>query len=373
MKNKKIRLIILMIIIMILTQFTKVNAHSVDLDPKSLITMPSLIYNGSGKINISSTVTDYKLYFQAVKMEISAYEEINTSKTAGEEKIKTIENEYKALKPGMDNAEEAYNQAYTAYSNGLKNAELSKDELEKLKTNYEEAKTNYEAKVKEYNEKIDEYNNVVNEVNTKIKELTPMYDESNWTETADNNISVDTTKFSGKEPYVIWAKLVTGSETYYDECIYTMEGSKAVEIDVTGISLDKTTLSLTEGSSYTLTATITPTDATNKNVIWESDNESVATVNDGKVTSKSVGTAKITATTKDGNFKAICTVTVTENTVNKDNNQQNNNSQIIKTEDNTTINSKLPRAGISEIAVGVILVLAIVGIVFYKKYKYLDI
>ena len=47
MKNKKIVLIIL-VIIMILTQFTKVNAHSVDLDPKSLITMPSLIYNGSG-------------------------------------------------------------------------------------------------------------------------------------------------------------------------------------------------------------------------------------------------------------------------------------------------------------------------------------
>ena len=109
MKNKKIILIILMIIIMILTQFTKVNAHSVDLDPKSLITMPSLIYNGSGKINISSTVTDYKLYFQAVKMEISTYEEINTSKTTGEEKLKTIENEYKALKPGMDNAKEAYN------------------------------------------------------------------------------------------------------------------------------------------------------------------------------------------------------------------------------------------------------------------------
>lgn len=372
MKNKKIVLIIL-VIIMILTQFTKVNAHSVDLDPKSLITMPSLIYNGSGKINISSTVTDYKLYFQAVKMEISAYEEINTSKTAGEEKLKTIENEYKALKPGMDNAKEAYNQAYTAYSNGLKNSELSKDEIENLKTNYEEAKTNYETKVKEYNEKIDEYNNVVNEVNTKIKELTPMYDESNWTETADNNISVDTTKFSGEEPYVIWAKLVTGSETYYDECIYTMKGSKAVEVDVTGISLDKTTLSLTEGSSYTLTATITPTDATNKNVIWESDNESVATVNDGKVTAKSVGTAKITATTKDGNFKASCTVTVTENTVNKNNNQKNNNSQVKKLGDNTTANSKLPRAGISGIAVGAILILAIVGIVFYKKYRYWDI
>lgn len=372
MKNKKIILIIL-VIIMILTQFTKVKAHSVDLDPKSLITMPSLIYNGSGKINISSTVTDYKLYFQAVKMESSAYEEINNSKTAGEEKLKTIENEYNALKPGMDNAKEAYNQAYTAYSDGLKNSDLSKDEIEKLKTNYETSKTDYENKVKEYNEKIDEYNSIVNEVNSKIKELTPMYDESNWTETTDNNVSVDTTKFSGEEPYVIWAKLVTGNETYYDECIYTMKGSKAVEVDVTGISLDKTTLSLTEGSNYTLTATITPTDATNKNIIWESDNESVATVNDGKVTAKSVGTAKITATTKDGNFTATCTVTVTENSINGNNNQQNNNSQAKKSGDNTISNGKLPYAGISGIAVGAILVLAIVGIVFYKKYKYFDI
>ncbi len=77
---------------------------------------------------------------------------------------------------------------------------------------------------------------------------------------------------------------------------------------VTDVSLDKTELTLTEGGSETLTATITPSNATNQNVAWSSDNENIATVSNGVVTAVSPGTAKITATA-DGKSDT-CTVTV---------------------------------------------------------------
>lgn len=79
---------------------------------------------------------------------------------------------------------------------------------------------------------------------------------------------------------------------------------------VTGVSLDKTTLSLTTGGTATINATVTPSNATNKTVSWSSNRESVATVTDGVVTAVADGTATITATTEDGNYTATCEVTV---------------------------------------------------------------
>ena len=85
----------------------------------------------------------------------------------------------------------------------------------------------------------------------------------------------------------------------------------AATVSVTGVSLDKTELSLTVGDTETLTATVAPANATNQNVTWASSDPSVATVDAaGKVTAVGAGTATITATTVDGGFTAICTVTV---------------------------------------------------------------
>ena len=82
-------------------------------------------------------------------------------------------------------------------------------------------------------------------------------------------------------------------------------------IPVTGVSLDESSITLDVGGNQTLTATVTPEDATNKKVRWTSDNETVATVSeDGVVTAVAGGTAVITATTHDGLFTASCTVTV---------------------------------------------------------------
>ena len=85
--------------------------------------------------------------------------------------------------------------------------------------------------------------------------------------------------------------------------------TEGVVYKVTEVKLDKTNLALDVGKSETLTATITPSNATNQNVTWSSDNQNVATVENGIVTAIKAGTATITATV-DGK-SAECSVTVT--------------------------------------------------------------
>lgn len=88
-------------------------------------------------------------------------------------------------------------------------------------------------------------------------------------------------------------------------------------IPVIGVKLDKTSLTMQETGSDTLTATVEPDNATNKNVNWESSDTSIATVDaNGKVTAVKEGSATITATAADGSGKsASCAVTVTEKPV----------------------------------------------------------
>jgi len=89
-------------------------------------------------------------------------------------------------------------------------------------------------------------------------------------------------------------------------------GGGSTTVSVTGVTLDQATLTLTVGGSAQLTATVSPENATNKNVTWSSSNASVATVDStGKVTAVAPGTATITVTTVDGNKTASCAVTVT--------------------------------------------------------------
>ncbi len=90
---------------------------------------------------------------------------------------------------------------------------------------------------------------------------------------------------------------------------------KAKVVDVTGVSLNRSTLSLATGSSSTLTATVSPSNATNKSVTWESSNTSVATVSSGTVKAVKPGTATITVRTANGKT-ATCTVTVTGISIN---------------------------------------------------------
>ena len=81
-------------------------------------------------------------------------------------------------------------------------------------------------------------------------------------------------------------------------------------VEVTGVSLNKTTLNITVDESSTLVATVSPADATDKTVTWTSSDTSVASVAGGVVKGLKVGDSTITA--KAGNFTATCAVKVSE-------------------------------------------------------------
>ena len=87
-------------------------------------------------------------------------------------------------------------------------------------------------------------------------------------------------------------------------------------IEPTSITLDQRELTIKVGKTATLTPTIEPADATNKNVTWSSSDETVATVSDGVVTGVKPGPAEITAKTANG-LTAKATVTVEEIPVTK--------------------------------------------------------
>ena len=94
------------------------------------------------------------------------------------------------------------------------------------------------------------------------------------------------------------------------------EQPKPDPVKVSGVSIDKPTLSMTEGETANLTAIVMPENATNKAVAWKSGNSGVADVDaSGKVTAVKAGTTDITVTTADGGKTATCKVTVIAKTV----------------------------------------------------------
>ncbi len=96
-------------------------------------------------------------------------------------------------------------------------------------------------------------------------------------------------------------------------CVVNVIPLAPQEIAVTGVTLNKTTTSIDMGSTETLSATISPSNATNKTVTWSSSNSTVATIDaNGKITGKLGGTAVITAKTNNGKT-ATCTVKIKEN------------------------------------------------------------
>ena len=103
----------------------------------------------------------------------------------------------------------------------------------------------------------------------------------------------------------------TADGNYTAICKVTVTAVNGI-VPVTGIRLDKSNITLIKGQAVILEGTVSPTNATNKEVVWTSSNNSVASVDigNGVVIAKQQGTAVITATTKDGGYKAYCTITV---------------------------------------------------------------
>ena len=97
---------------------------------------------------------------------------------------------------------------------------------------------------------------------------------------------------------------------------YSCKKEKDKSVSVTEVGLNKTSTTLIEGETETLVATVMPENAKDKSVVWESGNESAATVSqEGLVTAVGEGKATITVKTNDGGFSASCEVTVNKKVI----------------------------------------------------------
>lgn len=153
--------------------------------------------------------------------------------------------------------------------------------------------------------------------------------------------------------------LVSGAKVSYDGTgnikVWT------VTMPVSGVALDKTSAELQVGKTLTLTATVTPDNATDKTVTWTSNNDAVATVDtNGVVTAKAEGTATITATS--GGKTATCTVTV------KAAPRYYYNSTTTTTKDDTKTSPKTFDAGMGIYALTA--VLSVTGMAYVGKKKF---
>lgn len=146
-------------------------------------------------------------------------------------------------------------------------------------------------------------------------------DVENMTATLTPADSTDAVTWTSSDPAI--AEVVNGKITAVSEGRTTISATANENVSahilvtvtkkviaITGVTLDKTTASVEEGKTVTLTATVAPADTTeDKTVTWKSSDETVATVKDGVVTAVKAGTANITATA--GGKTATCAVTVT--------------------------------------------------------------
>ena len=117
-------------------------------------------------------------------------------------------------------------------------------------------------------------------------------------------------------PYVAWyVNFDSGHLSRYSYChrFYGASVRAVLTVNVTGVSIDKTELTISEGGTAPLAAYVLPANATNKDIEWSSSDTSVATVDsDGDVTGVKAGTATIFVTTTEGGFVSACSVTVKE-------------------------------------------------------------
>lgn len=135
-----------------------------------------------------------------------------------------------------------------------------------------------------------------------------------------NEWNTQTINFSSKtltdaETFYLFIGITGQNAEYYIDNIrlkYKEAPTPTDPVAVEGVSL-KSATTITVGGSEKLVPTFTPSNATNKNVTWESNNTDVATVdNDGTVHGVAAGTATITVKTEDGGYTATCEVTVEE-------------------------------------------------------------
>ena len=118
--------------------------------------------------------------------------------------------------------------------------------------------------------------------------------------------------FEGCPEVLILCEEGSAAESYaIDQGLpYMTPVDMSAAVPVQQVTLSASAYTLTAGESFTLTAAVAPSDATDQRIVWSSSNNAVASVSDGVVTAITAGSATITAASADGNARASCEVTV---------------------------------------------------------------
>ena len=169
----------------------------------------------------------------------------------------------------------------------------------------------------------------------------------NWS--SDNRFVADVDKdgnvlASSEGTATITATTLDGGYTATCKVIVSAEPEKP-GANVTGVSLNASSLSLNKGEEAVLAAVVSPSSAINKSVTWSSSDATVATVtNDGTVKAGIAGVATITVTTDEGGYTATCEVTVIDPDLEK---------PVVEVKDSTAILTfpKVPEATFYEVSV----------------------
>ena len=130
-----------------------------------------------------------------------------------------------------------------------------------------------------------------------------------WSSSNEEVLVVENGVVTPKAPGVATVKVVSDESELVATVVYNVKARVGA---VTGVTLDKTELTLALGETATLVATVAPEDAVDKSLVWESNGKAVSVDSLGVIKADTVGTATITVTTVDGGYTATCKVTVPE-------------------------------------------------------------
>lgn len=182
---------------------------------------------------------------------------------------------------------------------------------------------------------------------------TTLSDNTSWTVSIENgNATITNVKDTNR---VIRYNTTSPRFACYTSGQKDVQLFKLVTVEegaVTGVSLDKSFEPVKLGSTLSLTETIAPSDATNKNVSWSSSNTSVATVANGVVTPVAKGNSTITVTTEDGGKTATCVVILTDHAGTSVDPLSTSDAVLVQTAANGTTPSKFYVSGeVTEISI----------------------
>lgn len=316
--KKRMSIILILVILWLAFHSSFVQAHDIEeLDPNGWITLPTLITSATTRVTISSNAGNYQFYYQIQFLTDTQFANIQNKITKAKEELADA-------KATLDERESEVEAAYATYEE-----ELEKDPSSEATNQAREA---YLQIYETYKTVLDEYNAKVKAENAEVQASIPSFVESNWKQANDGTVEIDYGDRSGQTHFTLWAKLVTNEGTDYDCNVYstTVAGQPYV-------SMSETSLQLTVGGTYTLTAT--PRNTT-QSVVWSSSNEEVVTVDqNGNVRAVKEGTATISAKLADDSAEGTCAITV-RNAGSDNNNQDNQNNQ-------TTNNTQTPQGNIT--------------------------